>query len=107
MAPGCGWCLANYYIGHGYLRIKDKFTPTPFFFMQNPAASGIHRGRDSSISDRDYTLSFSKLALCPDSDVAARCEPLKHDNSFESVIIGIAAIDLKLVRLSSVPYVIG
>jgi hypothetical protein len=45
-------------------------------------------------------VSSSKLAGCPDSDVAARCSSLKHDKSLKGSIIGVAAIDLELVRLN-------
>jgi len=68
--------------------------------IQNPAASGIARWGDRSVSNRNYTLPSSKLAGCPESDVAARCEPLKNDNRFEFAIFGVAAIDLEYVRLN-------
>src|SRR4030095_9731345 len=67
--------------------------------IQNPTARGIDRWDDRSISDRNYTLSRSELAGCPESDVAASRYPLKHDNSFKCTIIRIAAVYLELVRL--------
>src|SRR5215813_7704316 len=79
---------------------RTQIHERPVLDIQNPPAGGIARRRDSSIRNRYYTPSPSKLAGCPESDVAARCEPLEHNNSFEAVIIGVAAIDLELVRLN-------
>lgn len=84
---------------NGHRSIRSSILERSVLDIQNPAASGIHRRSDSSVRNRHDTLSSSKLALCPDSDVAARCFPLKHDQSLEGSIIGVAAIDLELVRL--------
>jgi hypothetical protein len=62
-----------------------------------PALSGIHRRGDSGVSNRDYILSCSKLAPCPEADIAIRCRPLNHDIGFQASITGIAAFDLELV----------
>ena len=80
--------------------IRAPILERPVLDIQNPSASRIHRRGDRSISNRDDTLSCSKLAPCPEADIAARCFPLKHDKSLEGSVSGVAAIDLELVRLN-------
>ena len=72
-----------------------------------PAPARFSDRGDRSISDRDDTLSSSKLFIVgfreSDTDIAARCQPRKYDNGFEAFVganIGVAAIDLELVRLN-------
>src|SRR5262249_39183454 len=77
--------------------IRAPILERPVLDIQNPTTSGIDRWSDRSIGNRDDTLSSSKLAGCPESDVPARCSPLKNDDSLEARITRVAAIDLELV----------
>ena len=72
---------AGRFAGQGYIlgrrdnrhrSIRTSILERAILDIQDPSASGIHRWRDSSIGDRDDTLAFSKLAGCPETDIATR-----------------------------------
>ena len=76
--------------------IRSPILERPVLDIQNPSASEIRRRGDGSISNRDDTLSFSKLSklagfLESETDIATRCRPLKHDNGIEAYLIGLTA----------------
>src|SRR4029450_3794044 len=89
--------------------IRTPILERPVLDIQNPGTSEIRRRGNGSISNRDDTLSFSKLLKLagffePDTDIATRCRPLKYDNGIEAFLIRAhhspAAIDLEPVRLN-------
>src|SRR5262249_9313096 len=84
---------------HRYSPVRTAIFGRSIFHIQNPTTGRINRWSDRCVGDRDYTLAISELAGCPDSEVAARRQSLKHDNCFEGVVTCVATIDLQLVRL--------
>src|SRR5262249_17142635 len=85
--------------------IRSTILERPVLDIQNPSASEILRRRGGRISNRDYTLSSSKLFkvfgfLESGTDIATRSRPLKYYNGVEIIVGSVAAIDLELVRLN-------
>jgi hypothetical protein len=94
---------------HRCRSIRSSILERPILDKQDPSPSDIRRWGDGSISNCDDPLSFTKPPklvgpLEPDTDIAARCRPLKHDNGIEAHLIrvnrGSTAIDLEPVRLN-------
>src|SRR5262249_16837861 len=74
--------------------IRSTILERPVLDIQNPSASEILRRGGRSISDRDYTLSSSKLFkvfgfLESDTDIATRSRPLKYDDGVKSSLAGL------------------
>jgi hypothetical protein len=93
--------------GHNSCRRDDSYGPirsaileSPILDIHNAAAGGIGGRGDSRIRNRQYALSSAKLAGGPDSDVAARRQPLKHDDRLKASISGFTAIDLEPIGLN-------
>src|SRR6476620_4173961 len=70
---------------HCHRAVRASILERPVLDIQNPSASEILRRGGGSISNRDYTLSSSKLFkvfgfLESDTDIATRSRPLKYDD---------------------------